>query len=47
MEGYWALFWATGLPQAWLLSREREKEAVAALAAASVEEEEPSWPGAV
>ncbi|HIT01882.1 MAG TPA: hypothetical protein IAC21_03560 [Candidatus Enterenecus merdae] len=22
MEGGWELFWATGLPQAWLLSRQ-------------------------
>ena len=23
-EDYWDLFWTTGLPQAWLMSRERE-----------------------
>ncbi len=44
MEGYWALFWATGLPQVWLLSREREQKAVAA---AIVEEKKPPWGGAV
>ena len=33
-RNYWALFWLTGLPEAWLLSRWEEKpEAVAALAA--------------
>lgn len=23
-SGYWDLFWTTGMPQAWLMSRERE-----------------------
>ena len=26
MEQYWALFWATGLPQAWMLTRRRTPE---------------------
>ena len=32
-QGYWELFWQTGLPEAWLVWRaERKPEAVAALA---------------
>ena len=25
-EGAWALFWATGLPEAWLATRKRPKD---------------------
>ncbi len=33
MKRYWELFWATGLPAAWVLSRREERpEAVAAFA---------------
>ena len=35
-EGYWNLFWRTGLPEAWLLSRWKEK--TGAVAAFGMEE---------
>ena len=40
-EGAWALFWATGLPEAWLATRDAPKpeETQAAIACAAPTEE--------
>ena len=42
-RGLWALFWATGLPEAWLEARllaEQEKQRAETACSASVQEQE-------